>query len=104
MIKVAVTGAAGRMGSGIVKKITEQEDMEVVAAIEIPNTPLAGKDVGFQAGIGELGVEIVGEAKIKIAVEDDEEPWDEIVDDSEIEESLNEIDEKVDEDYLDKRS
>ena len=25
MIKVAVTGAAGRMGSGIIKKITEQE-------------------------------------------------------------------------------
>ena len=29
MIKVAVTGAAGRMGSGIIRKITEQEDMEV---------------------------------------------------------------------------
>ena len=29
MIKVAVTGAAGRMGSGIIRKITEQDDMEV---------------------------------------------------------------------------
>ena len=47
MIKVAVTGAAGRMGSGIVRKITEQDDMEVVAAIEIPNTPLEGKDIGL---------------------------------------------------------
>ena len=45
MIKVAVTGAAGKMGSGIVRKITEQEDMEVVAAIEMPNTPLAGNDI-----------------------------------------------------------
>ena len=44
MIKVAVTGAAGRMGSGIIRKITEQDDMEVVAAIEMPNTPLAGVD------------------------------------------------------------
>ena len=60
MIKVAVTGAAGRMGSGIIRKISQQDDMEVVAAIEIPNTPLAGKDAGVQAGIGELGVEIVG--------------------------------------------
>ena len=25
MIKVAVTGAAGRMGSGIIRKITQQE-------------------------------------------------------------------------------
>ena len=33
MIKVAVTGAAGRMGSGIIRKITEQEDMEVVAFV-----------------------------------------------------------------------
>ena len=55
MIRVAVTGAAGRMGSGIIRKVTEQEDMEVVAAIEMPNTPLAGKDAGLQAGIDELG-------------------------------------------------
>lgn len=60
MIKVAVTGAAGRMGSGIIRKITQQDDMEVVAAIEMPNTPLAGKDAGLQAGIDEIGVKIVG--------------------------------------------
>ena len=60
MIKVAVTGAAGRMGSGIIRRITQQDDMEVVAAIEMPNTPLAGRDAGIQAGTEELGVEIVG--------------------------------------------
>ena len=65
MIKVAVTGAAGRMGSGIIRKISEQDDMEVVAAIEIPNTPLDGKDAGIQAGIGEMGVKIVGSEKLK---------------------------------------
>ena len=47
----------------------------------------------------ELGVEIVGETKVKIALEDDEEPWDEIVDDVD-EDTLKEIDEKVSEDYL----
>lgn len=65
MIKVAVTGAAGRMGSGIIKKVTQQDDMEVVAAIEIPNTPLDGVDAGVQAGIGELGVKIVGAEKLE---------------------------------------
>ena len=65
MIKVAVTGAAGRMGSGIIRKISEQDDMEVVAAIEIPNTPLDGKDAGIQAGIGEMGVKIVGSEKLE---------------------------------------
>ena len=65
MIKVAVTGAAGRMGSGIIRKISEQDDMEVVAAIEIPNSPLDGKDAGMQAGIGEIGVKIVGSEKLE---------------------------------------
>lgn len=46
----------------------------------------------------ELGVEIVGETKVKISVEDDEEPWDEIVDDVDSDD-LKEIDE-VDEDYI----
>ncbi len=38
MINMAVTGACGRMGSKIIKTILEQEDMNVVAAIESPNT------------------------------------------------------------------
>lgn len=52
----------------------------------------------------ELGVEIVGETKMKIAVEDDEEPWDEIVDDDKLEETMEDIDKEIDENYLDKRS
>ena len=60
MIKVAVTGAAGRMGSGIIKKILEQEDIEVIAAIEIPNTLLKGKDIGEVIGIGNIGVKTQG--------------------------------------------
>jgi 4-hydroxy-tetrahydrodipicolinate reductase len=65
MIKVAITGAAGRMGSGIIRKISEQDDMEVVAAIEIPNTPLEGVDAGQRAGIGDIGVKIVGSEKLE---------------------------------------
>jgi 4-hydroxy-tetrahydrodipicolinate reductase len=60
MLKVAVTGAAGRMGSGIIKKILEQEDIELVAAIEIPNTPLEDKDIGEVIGIGNIGITIQG--------------------------------------------
>lgn len=47
----------------------------------------------------ELGVEIVGEKKIKIAVEDDEEPWEEIQDEVD-EDILKEIDNNVDENYI----
>ena len=47
----------------------------------------------------ELGVEIVGEAKIKIAIEEDEEPWD-IVADEVTAEELKEIDETINEDFI----
>lgn len=67
MLKVAITGAAGRMGSGIIKKILEQDNMEIVAAIEIPNTPLEGKDIGEVIGIGNINLKIHGaENLIKI--------------------------------------
>lgn len=47
----------------------------------------------------ELGVEIVGETKIKISVEDDEEPWDEIED--EVDEKIEkEIEESVTEKFI----
>lgn len=45
----------------------------------------------------ELGVELVGETKVKIAVEEDTEVWDDITDDA-----LNDIDEEINEDYIDK--
>ena len=50
----------------------------------------------------ELGVEIVGETKMKIAIEEEEEPWEEI-DDEVNEEVLNEIDSSVKEDYMDEK-
>ena len=46
----------------------------------------------------ELGVEIVGDTKVKIAIEEDEEPWD-ILEDDNIEEDIKEIDE-VQDNYL----
>lgn len=47
----------------------------------------------------EMGVEIVGEKKIKIAIEEDEEPWDLIEDDID-DDVLNEIENEVNEDYI----
>ncbi|KZX17438.1 4-hydroxy-tetrahydrodipicolinate reductase [Methanobrevibacter filiformis] len=65
MINIAVTGAAGRMGSGIIKKVVEQENMELVAAIEIPNSPLESKDIGEVIGIGSIGVPVTGAQDLK---------------------------------------
>lgn len=45
----------------------------------------------------ELGVEIVGETKMKIAIEDDEEPWDDLDEETNIE---KEIDENIKENFI----
>jgi len=58
MIRVAVTGACGRMGSGIINRVLEEDDMELVAAIEAPGTPLKGRDVGEFTATGEVGVRV----------------------------------------------
>lgn len=47
----------------------------------------------------ELGIEIVGEKKIKIAIEEDEEPWD-VIDEDVDDDILNEIDNEVKTDYI----
>ncbi|HEX3014685.1 MAG TPA: 4-hydroxy-tetrahydrodipicolinate reductase [Methanobacterium sp.] len=60
MIRIAVTGAGGRISSKIIKTILKQEDMEVVAAIGSPDTPLEGKDVGEVIGVGDIGVPVNG--------------------------------------------
>ena len=46
----------------------------------------------------ELGVELVGETKVKIAIEEDEEPWD-LIDDELNNKDLEEID-KIDDNYI----
>ena len=47
----------------------------------------------------ELGVEIVGETKMKISVEEDEEPW-EILEDDLTEKTLEEIDHSIESDFI----
>ncbi|WP_456474363.1 4-hydroxy-tetrahydrodipicolinate reductase [Candidatus Pyrohabitans sp.] len=56
MIRVAVTGALGRMGSGIVRSVLAQEDMELVAAIEAPGKEEKGRDIGELLGVGKCCV------------------------------------------------
>ncbi len=52
----------------------------------------------------ELGVEIVGDVKVKIAYDEEEDPWEVIMDDNDSEDIKNvedEIDKEVNEEYLD---
>ncbi len=54
-IRVAVCGAAGRMGREVVRAIAEADGMTVVAAIDRHET---GRDAGELAGVGTLGVSV----------------------------------------------
>ena len=47
----------------------------------------------------ELGIEIIGETKMKISIEDDEEPWD-IIEDEMDEKIEKEIDNEIDENFI----
>lgn len=54
-IRVAVSGAAGKMGQEVVRAVAAQPDMELVGACDLR---MSGKDAGTVAGIEPLGVEI----------------------------------------------
>lgn len=61
MIKAIVDGACGQMGKMIVKGISQASDMQLVGAVDAPSHPLLGKDAGEVAGVGNLGVSVVGD-------------------------------------------
>ena len=52
MIKIAVTGAAGRMGSRILNLAYRSEDFKVVAAFEHPKSEFINRDLGAVLGLG----------------------------------------------------
>jgi len=58
MTKIAITGAAGRMGQRIAALAIEGEQFDIVAAMEAAGHPALGKDIGELAGVGAFGVDI----------------------------------------------
>jgi len=57
-MRVGVTGPCGRMGGNILKKVCEQDDMEIVCAIEASSNGCIGGDVGEILNMGKIGVNI----------------------------------------------
>lgn len=57
-IRLAIHGAAGRMGRRLVALGSADGDFQLVAAIDRPDHPDSGVDAGSLAGIGELGVQL----------------------------------------------
>jgi 4-hydroxy-tetrahydrodipicolinate reductase len=56
MLKIAVTGAAGRMGRSLITACNQNESCQLTLALEHSGNSLLGSDAGDLAGIGRLNV------------------------------------------------
>jgi 4-hydroxy-tetrahydrodipicolinate reductase len=55
-LKIAVTGAAGRMGRELIRAVHAKDDCVLAGAIEQEGSLALGQDAGLLAGLGKLGV------------------------------------------------
>jgi 4-hydroxy-tetrahydrodipicolinate reductase len=62
-IKAIVVGAAGKMGGRIIQMIKETPPLKLFRAIERPDHPSIGKDIGEVVGLGKMGVPLEGSLK-----------------------------------------
>lgn len=61
MVRVAVTGASGRMGRTLIEAIAGTDGVELGAALEQSGSSLIGSDAGELAGIGKNGIQVVSD-------------------------------------------
>jgi len=67
MTKIAIAGAAGRMGMNIIRCAAGLPNLRVCAAVEAAGHPDAGRDAGEVAGIGAIGVPIGTDLRAALA-------------------------------------
>jgi 4-hydroxy-tetrahydrodipicolinate reductase len=58
MTRIAITGAAGRMGRTLIEACRQDGDLTLTAVLEHPHSSLLGSDAGELAGLGALGVRV----------------------------------------------
>lgn len=62
-MKVAIHGAAGRMGQNIAAVIEADPNAELVAAMDCPESQLIGQDIAELAGAEPRGVRITADVE-----------------------------------------
>jgi 4-hydroxy-tetrahydrodipicolinate reductase len=63
MTTIAITGAAGRMGTRLVALARTDGSFDVVGAVERPDHPMQARDVGELAGVGPLNLPVTYDLK-----------------------------------------
>lgn len=61
MQRIAVMGAAGRMGKTLIEAVSLAEGAKLSAAIDRADSSLIGADAGELVGLGKIGVTLVGD-------------------------------------------
>jgi 4-hydroxy-tetrahydrodipicolinate reductase len=70
-MKLAIHGAAGRMGQRVTALASADSRFKIVAALESANHPALGQDAGLLAGVGEIGIPlgVVGESDADVVID-----------------------------------
>lgn len=63
MRRIAVMGAAGRMGKSLIEAVQQASGAVLSAAVDRPDSSLIGADAGELAGVGRLGVALAGDLR-----------------------------------------
>ena len=61
MRRIAVMGAAGRMGKILIEAVGQAEGAKLTAAVDRPDSSLIGADAGELAAQGKIGVTLAGD-------------------------------------------
>lgn len=61
IVRVGISGAAGRMGKRLIALAIQDGDLELAAALDAPTHPAIGQDAGSYAGEGTCDLPITGE-------------------------------------------
>ena len=84
------------------KETTDSSKKDIIVrSLKLPSC-ISAKEDGSSINIEiekELGVEVVGDTKVKVAIEEDEEPWDDLPEEV-TEDTEKEIEENIDPDYI----
>lgn len=68
--RIAICGAAGRMGRALIHAVNNRPDVKLTAAIERPESSLIGADAGEMAALDRLGVFLNGSLASQIDLVD----------------------------------
>ncbi len=61
-MRIAVLGAAGRMGQALTRALHETPGCEIAGGLEHEGSPAIGRDIGEVAGLGTIGIPITDDA------------------------------------------